>query len=70
MGKILVNFYYKFSPPIADYIGRSKTLRAAARFSLVPLVYGVKYPKILASMFLFMIFGIALIISARRLNRI
>ena len=70
MGKILVNLYYKFSPPIADYIGRSKTLRAAARFSLVPLVYGVKYPKILASMFLFMIFGIALIISARRLNRI
>ena len=70
MGKTFVNFYYKFSPPIANYISRSKTLRVAARFSLMPLVYGAKYPKILTSVLLFLIIGIALIISARHLNPI
>ncbi len=70
MGKTFVNFYYKFSPPIANYISRSKTLRVAARFSLMPLVYGVKYPKILTSMLLFLIIGMTLIISSRRLNPI
>jgi hypothetical protein len=45
VGKMFVRFYYKFSPPIANYIGGSEGLRFVVRCSLVPFVYGVKYPK-------------------------
>ncbi|MDD4954140.1 MAG: PKD domain-containing protein, partial [Candidatus Omnitrophica bacterium] len=38
MGSNLVRFYYRHSPPIADYIRDKKWLRAAIRTLLIPLV--------------------------------
>ena len=38
VGKILVDCYYTFSPPIADCIARHETLKAAVRLSLLPVV--------------------------------
>jgi len=37
-GRIAVQAYYAVSPPIADVIGRSETLRAIVRFSLIPIL--------------------------------
>jgi lysophospholipase L1-like esterase len=37
-GKTLVNLYYAHSPPVADFIAKHDTLRAMARWSVLPLV--------------------------------
>jgi hypothetical protein len=37
-GRAAVQVYYALSPPIADVIRRSETLRAVVRFSLMPIL--------------------------------
>lgn len=43
-GRAFVQFYYKMSPPLAEFIGARETLQIATRWTLTPLVYGIKYP--------------------------
>lgn len=58
-GKAFVGFYYKHSPPVADFIREHETLRIAARTALTPVVYAVKYPGIAAGAVLFGFIGVA-----------
>jgi hypothetical protein len=44
IGRRFVRFYYKNSPPLADYIAGNEPLRLATRGVLWPLVYGIKQP--------------------------
>ena len=44
MGRALVAFYYRVSPPLAAGIAPSPTLRALVRAGLTPVIYTLKYP--------------------------
>ncbi|NHA13433.1 CFI-box-CTERM domain-containing protein [Thioalkalivibrio sp. XN279] len=43
-GRGFVAFYYRHSPPVAEFISRHDGLRALTRTLLTPLVLGVTYP--------------------------
>ncbi|MCG6889211.1 MAG: CSLREA domain-containing protein [Gammaproteobacteria bacterium] len=53
LGTELVGFYYRNSPPLADYIRERETLRSVVRSLLTVVVYAVEYPvPALLSLFL------------------
>lgn len=43
-GRKFVDFYYRYSPPVADYIAERTTLRALVRAALWPLVLVIAHP--------------------------
>jgi hypothetical protein len=43
-GTWLVEFYYRHSPPIADFIRERETLRAIVRAGLALVIYAIEYP--------------------------
>jgi len=43
-GRTLVEFYYKNSPPIANFIGRYEPLCTLTRWVLTPVVFIIEYP--------------------------
>src|SRR3990170_3256250 len=65
IGRSFVDFYYRVSPPMADFIARHETLRTAARIALTPIVYAIEYPAPAASL-AFLIAGIAVMARVNR----
>jgi hypothetical protein len=57
--KFVIRFYYRYSPPIAKYIAKYELLKAITRIILLPMIYSIKYPFILAGILL--IGGLALV---------
>ena len=44
VGTAFVEFYYRASPPVADYIRQHEWAKILTRAILTPLVYGIEYP--------------------------
>jgi hypothetical protein len=43
-GRAFVRFYYRHSPPLADFIAQHDWLRAIVRALLTPVVYALENP--------------------------
>ncbi len=65
LGQAFVQFYYRQSPPAADYIRQHEILRTVARCVLTPIVYVIQYPSLL----LFVCVPAVAVIVSRRKRR-
>jgi len=65
LGQAFVNFYYRHSPPIANVIRKHASLKYATRLALVPVIYTVEYPYLMAVLFIIPT-GIGLAYKRRR----
>jgi hypothetical protein len=67
-GRKFVSVYYRYSPPMADYIAQRPWARATARALLTPLVLAVAYPGAALTLTLVLLaFPAALRLHRRRL---
>jgi hypothetical protein len=49
-GRIFLNVYYRYSPPIADFIREREGLKCLVRGVITPIVYVIKYPYAIGCM--------------------
>ncbi len=64
-GRSFVTLYYRYSPPIANYLAAHETLGKAMRMALVPVVYSFKYPIMAISVFILS----AMVVIRRRVRK-
>jgi len=64
IGKSLVKFYYRTSPPFARYISKHEALKVTTRLLLTPLVYALQYP-LWAAMIILLLGALAVVIKKR-----
>jgi len=62
-GRAMVAFYYRTSPPIANFIIRHEGLRTATRLLLTPVVFGIEYQQ--CALLLVLMLGIMIYFSLK-----
>jgi len=62
-GRAMVAFYYRTSPPIANFIMRHEGLRTATRLLLTPMVFGIEYQQ--CALLLVLMLGIMIYFSLK-----
>ncbi|MEK6743400.1 MAG: CFI-box-CTERM domain-containing protein [Nitrospirota bacterium] len=68
-GRAFVSAYYRFSPPVAEYIAGSEPLKAMVRAGLAPVVFTVRHPFVVLSMLLTLALVMTYRLQERRSQR-
>lgn len=68
-GKSIVSFYYKTSPPIADFIREHESIRTITRIGLTPIIFAVMHPGLSIVLLLIIISFLGFIILRRQCIR-
>lgn len=68
-GRGFVSFYYRYSPPLADYIGRHEKLRTMMRWMLSPIVYAVEYSTLFSLFFIMIVTSTLMVYVSLRKSR-
>ncbi|WFP51958.1 hypothetical protein PL263_07965 [Methylomonas sp. EFPC3] len=63
LGRAFVDVYYRYSPPVADYVARHQAARIATRMLLWPVVAALKHP---ALFWLSLLFGLGIAVKRQR----
>jgi len=66
-GRAFVEWYYRVSPAVAAVVAEHESLRAAVRWGLTPVVYGVKYPA--AALVLALLIPVAVVAKRKRASK-
>lgn len=69
LGQPFVNSYYRYSPPLVDFIRKHETLNTAAQWTLAPVIGGVAHSYTAASILLMIPTAIVLVIRRRKVKR-
>ena len=76
-GRILINFYYKYSPFVGELIAKNKVLKAAVRIHLLPLIafsyLMLRFGLIITAVILVFIFGLPIFLVSffrRKVSRV
>lgn len=67
-GEAFVDFYYEWSPPVADFIADSPLLKGATRLALTPVVFTLEWPRFSGGIFIVSLFIIGTVVLRRRRN--
>lgn len=68
IGKVFVNIYYRYSPPVANFISRHESIKTAARWILTPVVFCIEYPYLVVPAILIIPVGIIFGLKRRQIK--
>lgn len=70
-GRLFVDFYYRVSPRIADFIGRHDSLKSATRLALMPLIFSIQHRASVYTSVLALLLGMTavLLFEQRRIRQ-
>ena len=63
IGRWFADLYYRYSPPMADYIRERENLKAVVRVILGMIIFAIKYPIMAGTLLLL---PVPIVISHRR----
>ncbi|SNB46379.1 MXAN_6640 family putative metalloprotease [Geobacter sp. DSM 9736] len=68
-GRAFVTFYYRMSPPVADFIARNDMLRGCVRALLIPIIAVIEYSRLIMIGLMMMLSLSAVVTAGKAVSR-